>query len=535
MAGKRRKNNFFPVAAISLIAACIYRIILAHIIGSRGTAFFAVPCELFFMIAGSVSYGLAESVSVMTENRIVKGQLDGAKRTGTYAVYAGLFLGAVFTVLILIFASSISAGVLNLPLSYLGIMVIAPALLFMILTGALRGCFEGMGNGNLRVQSQVIFTFLNAVSGIIFAVVLTDYGKRVALILRREDLIYSYGALGAAAGILTASVLTFLHAVILYNIMQRRMVVKDRRENARYQDTPFSALLNILLNSLVPVGIYICFQAVQIINMGLFMGSGDENAQFLWGEYYGKSFPCAVLITLLICLYIYPYVRGAVSAVHREEYRNAREKLMFMIHRCAGVGIFVSAMILVLSDDVISMLFSNNSQMTVEYLKLQAVAMMFAVFAVCFTVLICLMKYQKLALIISGAAFVIRLVISFITVRTLGMGIRGAIIGNIVFYALIAAVSFMFVSRAFQYTQEWVRTFAVTIVAALISAVIGMLLNNAIASLVGKGVSLVITFIISTFVYMLILLALKGYTEDELLKSPLGRFMASMGSALRLL
>ncbi len=520
---------------VTLFILMVYRIVLSHIIGSRGVAIFSVPNELLFLIGGSISYGIRESLSLMIDNRIAKGQYGNAMRLVSHALYTGAIFSGVFCILIVFLSRRIADGIFHIHLSYLSILLIIPALLFMILTGVFRGFFMGTGYRNIAGQSDVLFVLLYALSGSLISVALNGYGERVSALLRNEEFTFAYGAIGASLGAVVSSFICFIHIVILYFLMRHRTVLKDERDFQRTQESPGAVMLNILLNGLMYMGLFAVFSALVLPDILAYFASGEENASYLWGEYYGKVLPTAAIFGIIVMFVCYSYVRKAVSAVRREEYRNAREKLERLIHRCAGVGIFISVMLLVLADNIVNIVFTNNGSNTVTLLQLSAVTVMFSIFAVMLLELIILMQYHKLALTLAGIAFLVHTVLTVVFVDTLHLSLMGVVIGNMIFFALLAVASFVFVSRAFQYTQEWFRAIAVTLIAALCSGLIGMLLNKAMTPVAGSALSMGITFLLCILLYMIILLALHGYREEELLESPVGRVMLVIGRTVRLL
>ncbi len=536
MAGSRRKSRYFPILLLSLVAAAVYRIILTHLLGDRGVSYFSVPNELFFLTGGALSYGIRDSVSLMVGNRMAKEQYDGAKQVVRLAFLAGVALSIIAGILLYLISSRVAGGLFHMPLSVLSILSVLPAVPLAVFTGVLRGFFDGTGNSGVSALNSILFAVLYAIAGCLLSVYLRNYGYQVETILRSEEFSFSYGALGASLGILASTLICFLHMAVMYVIMDRRTVYKGFSPSSmRSNETGLSVFLGVIVNGLLPMGLFFVNVFLFFINEICYFRLGEDAALFTWGEYYGKVLPLAAILILLISLSAYPFLRRSYSAVRREEYRNAREGLGRMIHRLVGIGVFAAGMLAVLGPDLLDSVFSANSQNTAFLLQISAVSVAAAPFAILFTELIIRMRYVKLSLIISAISLGVHIVLIFVLTGKPALSLLGIIIGNAVYFALIAIVSSVFVSRAFQYTQEWVRTFAVTIVAALISSVFGMFIGRSLSPVAGKPVSCFVTVLISLVIYMIILLALKGYSEEELLQSPVGRVMASIGRAFHLL
>ncbi|MCR4990654.1 MAG: oligosaccharide flippase family protein [Lachnospiraceae bacterium] len=522
---------------ISLIVILISRVILVRLIGSKGVCFFSLSNELFFLIAGAASYAIEEAASSMIENRMNRQQITNAKNVALYSIVYALIVGVLAGVILLSLMNSLVNGFFNLHLSYLSYYFIIPAIPMFILTGAIKGYFKGVNQTAVIMRSQIVFVVVYSVTGLIFGFVSMNYGRRVSELLRNEEFSYSYGAMGASIGLLLASSACLLHMLVVYFLYSRRTVLGVTKEYSKVVDSPMQIIFNLAATALIPFALWVVFMLLPIINIALLFKTGakDYSLDFSYGEYYGKTTSITGIIVLLISVFSYAYIRKAIGAVKREEYRNAREKLKAMIHRCATLSLYAAAMLVILADNILDTLYASNGESTALYLQIQALCILFAVYAVMFTEMMISMQNHVFALGIAAVSMVVHLIVSIVFVSTFKLSIIGIILGNLIFFGMYAFISFVFISRAFQYTQEWFRTFVVTMISALISALIGMLLNKVLSPLVGKGISLVIVLISSTLLYIVIILALKGYQEEELEESALGRMVLAIGRAVNLI
>ncbi len=534
MKGKKRGRDFL-IFSISLITIAVYRIILMHLVGARGISYFSVPNELFFVMAGATAYGLKESVAVMVSNRMAKEQYESAADVVRFAIVTGLILSVLSVAVLYLVSSKIAGGIFHMPLSILSVMAVIPAVPLMIFTGVLRGFFDGTGYSSVSSLSSLLFIFLYAIIGAVLASVLKNYGVRVEAILRSEEYSFSYGALGASLGILISAFICFIHGVVMYFIFRRRTVYKGLRENSRRPESMPTMILNILVNALIPMALFFFGTLIFLLNEMMYFRLGEDAALFRWGEFYGKVMPAATLVIIPVCVSAFPFLKMALSSLRREEYRSAREGLGRMIHRLAGIGFFAAALTAVLAEDLLEALFPANGQETVPLLQLGAVIIAFAGFSVMLSVLSISLRYQKLSLVIILIAFVIHTILSIFLTKVEGMAFKGLVIADIVFAVLVAAASFIFICRVFAYTQEWLKSFAVTIISAAVASLIAVLFRRMIVPLTGHLMGSILTILVSTLVYMFVLLAFRGYTEEELLMTPLGRAMAAFGRAVHIL
>ena len=537
MAKVKKKNSSFIVLMIVFITALVFRAVLVRIIGSKGVCFFALPNELFFLMAGSVSFGIEEATASMVENRMNRQQYKNAENVAGYSLAYAAAVGVSIGLILLICMNVVVNRFFNLHLSYLSYYFILPAIPMFTICGSIKGYFKGVNNSSVISLSMFIFVLSYAVLGSVFGFICMNYGQRVSLLLHNEEFAYSYGAMGASVGILLSSFATMVYLLISYFLYKRRTVHGSSREYSKFVDPAMQVILNLGATAVVPFGLWAIYLLVPVLNIAMIFRSEtqDFSTDFSFGEYYGKTSSFAAISVFLIAVFAYPFIRKAIAAIKREEYRNAREKLKSMIHRCSTLSFFAAAMLAVLADNILDSFYVSSGEQSALYLQLQSICIVFAIFTVMFIEMIVSMQNYAFALGITAFSFVIHLILSFIFIRVLKLSIIGMIIGNFFFYLIIALVSFMFISRAFQYTQEWFRTFVVSLIGALISALIGMLLNNVISPLVGKSISMIIVLVLCSLLYIVILLALKGYQEEELESSPLGRLVLTIGRTLNLI
>lgn len=538
MIKSKKKNRFFLILIFSLLSLFVFRIILTHTIGSKGMAYFSVSNDLFFLLAVAFSFGLEKAVDLLVDGYMQRQQYENAKRVVRGGGMAALIIGLLISFLLYLLSGKITGGLFKMPLSSMGFYCIIPTIPFVLLTGVLRGYFSGINNNFLMNQSYVVFISTYLVFGYLGSFSLGNYGNKVSLLLKVDDFKYSYAAMGACIGILISAILTFLHALVLFILLSKRTDYNNGRDYSKSLESIPGLAVSLVINSLLPFALFGSFILTFLVNE-IFILSSDKDTQtaveFTFGEYYGKSISVAYIFALLIVLLIYNLLRKSISFSYKEEYRKAREQLMRMIHRGATLGFFVLGMVIVFSENILGILYVDNGASTVSNLQIEAISIIFAAFALVLVEILVQLGYINLTGIIALGSCVVHIVVSLIMVYSLKLSIKGAIIGNIIFFALVCGVSFVIVSRIFQYTQEWFRCFVVSFIGAGVSSLIGLFINKAIASKVGNLISLIIVLVICIVVYAIILLALRGYDEEELEESVPGRIMLALGRTFNLI
>lgn len=533
----KHRNYSYLVILLAIIVIMIYRLVLTSFIGSEGLSYFSVGEILFLLFGVSIACGLEISIGILVENRMNKQLFTNAKKVVLVGAEIAILLGLVILVILFLLGHRFSNNVFDMPLSYMSVLASIFAIPFFIFSAVFRGFFRGVGKFLIVCQSYIIFAVSYSLLGITFSYLLMKYGEKVTALLRVEEYKYCYGALGAALGVLVSSIIVALHIFIMFLVMNRRTIYSDGRDYSRNSENALGMSVNVLLNSLPSIGIWGAIAFTYFLD-GVFVfknKTAEFNMEFSYGEYYGKVIPIIAIIVAIIGMSANKYIKSSLKFVYHEELRPAREMLSYLIHRCIVMGSFATAMVLVLSNNILEMLYKTNGSLVAEYLRLEAIVIFFALFAICSIKLLITLKYTQVATIICLISTLVHGIMSYILIGTAHMSIKGLIISDLIFWAVISVMGYMIIARCYQYTQEYFRNFLVTLIATGVVGFIAWLINKLIYPIWGCTVSIIIILCVSALLDMVVLLILKGYTENELVETFIGRMMLGLGNFLKLM
>ncbi len=529
-----RRDYYMILTWIALTGTLIFRILLERMIGDNGIAYFGAANEIYLVIAGTLSYGLTEATALLVRYRVKRDQFKSAEKVLSGALFFGGGIGFILSVLFLILGNYFTDKVLHIPLAGMAVSMMAPAMFFYILTGIFRGYFQGNGSKVPAMHSQILNVLFLFIGGLTGATLLHGYGVKVSAFLQNEDYAAAYGAMGASIGLLAASLICFLHTLILFFVFKSSLKKQLGRELQRNQDTTIRVLHLLIRSSILYSLYFICFQGLPLLDQYLFFSFQAEadNRITQWGQYYGK---CLVIIGIvcgvanLVC--IMP-VRRIMVSLEREENRIARERLGTLIHQCAIIAIPSAVFVAALAENILDMLFKGNQQEAVKWVQLGSLIIVFNIFASVFMEI--LMKSRKMKYVtgMGAIALILHSGIAVLLLKTAKTGITGVITAVIVFYAAVAVMGFLLICRSFQYSQEWIRCFLITAAASGVSGVIAFLLNKIFAPMVGSVISLVICLVTAVIIYLVLLIVLRAFKDGELEEMAGGRILIMLAGLL---
>ena len=533
----KKIHNTFIVLLLTFVIIYLFKFFLASFIGSKGVAYFSIPNELFFLFGFSLMFGLEQSISKLVEYRFSRKSYDNTKIVFKSGIYFAIALSVFIMLILQILGKGILGHLFHMKLTYLSYELMIISLPFMIISGVLRGYFDGTMNKNISTHSYFIFTIGYVLFGGIFSSLLLKYGDGVSVLLRVENYRYTYASLGLFIGVLISSIITLVHLIIIYFIFERRSVFENGRDYVKAQDTVKDSIILIIKNALYPtMNIGLLF-LMSVFNQIAALNKIDENDVYVfnYGEYYGKTHNLIMLFVFILSLLSINSIRKSIKDVKKQQFHMARETLSRMIHRYIARGLFIAAMVIVFGNDILSLIFNNNGQAVQLYVETEGILIVLALMAFIFNIMLFNLQYSNISSIICLLSFVVHVVITVLLSFIGHMSIYGIIIANIVFYALWAFLGFVLISRYFQYTQEWFRTVVVSLIASLVCALLGMVLNKSLLNILNKPIALIISFVFSIIVYLVILLLLRGFDEEELDETYIGKFMIMIGRWFNLL
>ena len=527
-----RRDYYMIITLLALMGMLIFRIPLEHLIGDNGIAYFGLANEIYLVVAGTVSYGLSEAVALLVRYRVKREQFKSAAKVLSSALLLGGSIGLVLSVLFGFLGHSLAEKVFHIPLAGMAVSLMAPAMFFSIITGIFRGYFQGNGSRIPAMHSQILHTVFLFVGGLIGSTLLHGYGVKVSAFLQNADYAGAYGAMGASIGLLAASIFCFLHVLVLFFIFKSSSKKQMGREAQRNQDTRMHVLQLLVGNSIFYFLYWISFHALPLLDQYLFFRFDESDNQIgQWGQYYGKCLVIVGIICGIISMICMMPVRRVIVSMEREENRVARERLGILIHQCAVITIPAAVFLAVLAENVLDMLFTGNQQ-PVWWVQLGSLIIIFYVFASVFMEMLLKSRKMKYVTGMGAIALILHGSIAALLLKTAKIGIAGVVTAVIVFYAVVAVLGFLLICRNFQYSQEWIRCFAVTIIASAISGVIAMLLNKVVAPLLGSIISMIICLLIAVAVYMVLLIVLRAFKDGELEEMAGGRILIMLAGLL---
>jgi len=538
------QGSILAIASIvSRIIGLIYRIPLLRIVGNIGMSYYSCAFEVYNMLLLISSFSLPLAVSKLVSAKLAEGNKKNA-----YKVVKGAFIfattaGLVAALIVYFGAGFFSGTLLKTPMSIYALRVLAPTLLIVALLGVFRGFFQGMGTMMPSAFSQVIEQIINAIVSVVAAYYLARYGTEYGEAF--NDPTHYSAAFGAAGGTLgtgagaLSGLLFMLFVFVVYMPVFKRSMRKDRNK----EEDSYSEIFYILAVTIIPVLLSTTIYNISsIIDQGIFknitlaQGYEADIVDDYWGIFSGKyktlvNVPLAIASSMAAsCV---PSLTKAFNSGDIEETRkqiySATRFVMIVAFPCA-VGMAV------LASPILQLLFNDGTVLAARMLQAGAISIIFYSLSTLSNGL--LQGIDRMRIPVRNAAISLVLHIIFVLplLYIFDLHIFAIIYANAFFALCMCILNEISLKKYSGYDIEFKKTFFIPMLSSFIMGLAVFLVYkglsiivsmNAICTIVGIGVGVI--------VYGLLMLLLKGLTEEEIVKFPKGRTIANKLKRMHLL
>lgn len=199
-------------------------------------------------------------------------------------------------------------------------------------------------------------------------------------------------------------------------------------------------------------------------------------------------------------------------------------RLVIIISAPAAIGIAV------LSNPILSLLFGagESADIAASALSILSIGSMFlCVSSLISTVLQSLGKANiPVFTMLAGAGF--KLIANYVLIAIPGIELKGAAIGTLLCYILIAVLNLSYLSRFIGFKPNIVKTYLKPLISTGIMGVICWIVYHFASAVIGPLLALGVSIILGAGVYFFLLLKTGGITADDALLLPKGEKIVSL-------
>ena len=425
----------------------------------------------------------------------------------------------------------------------------APTIFVYGILGVLRGYFQAHKSMAQTSVSQILEQVANAVVSVGAACLLIQTFLKTMEVPQDAAGQVSratYGAIGSAlgtgAGVLVA--LLFMTAVYALNrrVIHRR-IRRDRHSEVDSYGEIFRTITHVVTPFVLSTAVYNLSGTVnnalytkilpavkELDSVELYSRYGVFSGQALTISNIPIAFASAMAAAMI------PSVAQLMSAGN---VKGAREKIGAAVKSTMIISIPCAVGLFVLAKPVTSLLFSN----TEESLDLAAKLLMTLALSVVFYALSTLnssilqgLGKVNAPIINAAVALVIQTAAAAGLLYFTDMDLYAVAVANTLYSGIMCVLNQISVRRAVQYQQEIFTTFAVPVMAALFMGAAAWAVYEGLFLLThSMQLSVIPAILIAACVYFVMLIGMRGITEQELRGFPKGHLLVKAAKKCRLM
>ena len=471
---------------VKIIGVC-YKIPLVRLLGTQGMGYFNAAYDVYALLCIISTTGLPVAISVMMNQ--YRGQHTRIFRLSLYVLSLVGILGALF---VLFFAERISSWI-GAPGAAISLRLISPAILFICLTGAFRGYYQGKRNMLPTAISQVIEAVGKLIFGLLFAY--------IALMHKQSS------ERMAASAVFGLSVGTLL--CLLYLSFCRKKEFLSEQDNGMKG----SDLLRQLMAFAFPITLSAALSGLsKMIDLGLIMrrlqdaGLALERSVALYGCYSAMVVPLYSAVPALFGSVAMPLIPHLSYAIEQNDISKQRELIESSMRLTALISIPCAIGMGMLADPILSLLFRGSESLADAVPLLLLISM--AIPAGCLITLTnaILQAYGRawLPMLATAAGCTCKAIILYIFAAMPQVGILAAPLSTLVCCIVTVFLNLLFISGivpSFSYITPWLSGVGISAVSIGFAAIIKRVLQKLVTS---QLFTVIVTVTVAAAIYFII-------------------------------
>lgn len=500
---KKGSSNEFTKDAVTLtvsalivkVIGVIYKVPLSYMLSDEGMGYFNSAYTVFATFYVICAAGVPKAVSILVSEARSLGNIALCDKILLRCRRIFVMIGVIFTLLLLFLARPLSVLVGNEG-AFASVICVSFSLVFISSSGVMRGYLNGMG----RQLPIALCELIEAVFKLSFGLTLARLSIIKGLSLQ---LTAAFAVSGISLGAAASSM--FLYLCI-------------GRKRARLQ-APTSLpqpLLRRVFKISLPIAISSFLMSVtNLIDLGFTMrrlmdiGFTSEVAAALYGNYSTLAVPFLGLCIALVTPVSVAALPKISSAVARRDGKAFHKSLYDAITLSAFIGAGLTFGCMYFSGECLSLIFSDESaKIAAPYLSYLSPSFILAGVLICVNTALEAAGNTVAPLISMSIGAAVKTVVSYILTGNEKIGIGGAAIGTVLFYATALLTSLIIL---FSKTGVKIRIFiplicliasaeCAAIFAKIIQEFTKNLPNEALKSLIVGGIYAILYLILSSFI-----------------------------------
>lgn len=538
------QGSILAVASIvSRIIGLIYRVPLQAIIGKTGNDYYSTAFSIYNIVLIISSFSLPLAVSKLVAARIGSRRYQDAYRVLKTALLFAVCSGGIGALLIYFGADFFAGTLLKTPLSVIALKVLAPTIFVVAILGVLRGFFQGLNTMVPSALSQISEQILNAIVSVVAAYFLYDYGKKVGAVLGDADsYAAAYGAAGGTLGTASGALLALLFMIFVYLAYRKRFRRKLRRDHHRDTES-YRQVFRVLLLTIIPVLLSTTVYNLSTLldqavfkNIANLQGYDAKQISEWWGVYAGQFIVLTNVPISIASSLAASSVPSLSTAFHSKDHDLVNKQVALAMRFIMVVVIPSAVGMTILGKAMNLLLFQDNDPTTGYIMMLGSVSVAVYGLSTLTNGLLQGIDHMKTPVINAVISLLLHIVVLIVLMEFFDLHIYAVVIANNVYGLSVCILNDLALKKYCGAKIDVNKTYIVPTMASLFMGLGVYLAYRGIMALAHSNtIATLVSLCVGVLLYFVLLLKMKGLTEEEMAGLPKGALLVRISKKLHLL
>lgn len=531
--GKQKQNTMFGgvavlavgIAIVKLIGA-LFKIPLFNVLGESGATDFNNAYAIYSVLLTISTAGLPVALSKTVSEANTLGRYNQKHKVFRVALAAFLTMGLVSFV-IMWFGADGLAGMMNNSHAAPGIMALAPAVVCVGCLSAFRGYAQGHMNMTPTAVSQIIEALCKLFLGLGLAAIIMQGG--FSFIPQAERT--SFAAAGAITGVTVGTVLALAYMTVNHLRTRSRsgQTGGDRPDGA---GRIFTGLMRIavpitLSTSLVPI-INVLDNSLVLGQLQDALGMTEEASRALYGNY-------AVAVSLhnlpgsFMTAFTAAIIPAVSAALARRDNSGAARITGSVLRITALLAMPMGVGLMVMSGPIMQLLYPGyDVTITGPLLAVAGPAAICVCLVLVSNSVLQSYGHVNLPIITTLIGGMVKVLSNYHLVAIPEINIHGAPMGLLLCYAVTLTLNLVLLRRTASGIGSYMSMFGKPLAASAVMGGAAWAVYGLSVQLLGNTLALVGAIGVAVAVYLVLVLALRAVSRDDVMLMPKGEKIAKI-------
>lgn len=500
--------------------------------GDEGNAIYSSAFQIYALFLTITSMGIPNAVSKLVSERLAIGDSKGAHKVFKIAIITFGLLGFFCSIILFVFSHYISCNLIQIPEAELSLFALSPSIFFVSITSVIKGYFNGRENLNVGANSQTIEQ--------IFRTIITI--GLIEIIAQNTGLDTRVMAAGAAVATTLSEIVCFTYLYKYYKSVKKE-IANEIKHSVNYKYRGIRQTIKDILFVSVPMSIAPILGGINknidsmTIVRGLKNFMTETEAKLQYGILSGKvdtliAFPLsfnAAFSSVLI-----PNVSAAKASGN---FTGTRRKIKFSFLVSILIGLPSTVGLIILAEPILELLFPNQPD-GAFLLQISAISITFMMLNQNINAVLHGLGKTVMPAIALGLGSIIKLILNTILVEIdpeifiLG-GTAGAAFSTVIYYIVTFFIELYIMKKNIR-IELGPKILLKPLIATIMMAICLIFTYNSLLSIISYKLCIIVSLIVAVITYLLLILILKIFSEEEIKMLPFGDVIYSVLRKLRI-